>query len=168
MNGSLNRCRTRTIASYTVATVGALFVAASASTLAQESPATGDSTQKPDALAEIVVTGSRIMRSERDYAADSPIVTLQGDTLTNASQPTVDSMLQRMPQFTGSSGGTGQNATTGGTGLATLNLRNLGDNRNLVLLDGRRMQPSSNTFVVDVNSLPVGIIDNVEVITGGA
>lgn len=168
MSGSLNCLRKIIATSYTVAVLGTLCTAASTTILAQDAPAASNTTEKPDALAEIVVTGSRIMRLERDYAADSPIVTLKGDTLTNASQPTVDSMLQRMPQFTGSSGGTGQNSTTGGTGLATLNLRNLGDNRNLVLLDGRRMQPSSNTFVVDVNSLPVGIIDNVEVITGGA
>ncbi len=122
-----------------------------------------------DQLAEIVVTGSRIGRSERDYVADSPIVTVNADNLTNASQPTVDSMLQRLPQLTGSGGiGNGQTATSAGSGLATLNLRNLGDNRNLVLIDGRRMTPASNTFAVDVNSLPVGIIDNVEIITGGA
>jgi iron complex outermembrane receptor protein len=120
-------------------------------------------------LSEIVVTGSRIGRSERDYVADSPIVTVNVENLTNASQPTVDSMLQRLPQLTGSGGiGNGQTATSAGSGLATLNLRNLGDNRNLVLLDGRRMAPASNTFAVDVNSLPVGIIDNVEIITGGA
>ncbi len=120
-------------------------------------------------LVEIVVTGSRIGRSERDYVADSPIVTVSAENLTNASQPTVDSMLQRLPQLTGSGGiGNGQTATSAGSGLATLNLRNLGDNRNLVLIDGRRMTPASNTFAVDVNSLPVGIIDNVEIITGGA
>src|SRR5262245_66020514 len=120
-------------------------------------------------LAEITVTGSRIGRSERDYVADSPIVTVNSDKLSNASQPTVDSMLQRLPQLTGSGGiGNGQQATSAGAGLATLNLRNLGDNRNLVLLDGRRMTPASNTFAVDVNSLPIGIVDNVEIITGGA
>ncbi len=43
-----------------------------------------------------------------------------------------------------------------------------GRHRNLVLLDGRRMTPASNTFAVDVNSLPAGLIDNVEIITGGA
>src|SRR5262245_39076284 len=122
-----------------------------------------------DELAEIVVTGSRIGRSERDYVADSPIVTVNADNLTHASQPTLDSMLQRLPQLTGSGGiGNGQQATSAGSGLATLNLRNLGDNRNLVLLDGRRMSPASNSFAVDVNSLPVGIIENVEIITGGA
>jgi outer membrane receptor protein involved in Fe transport len=132
----------------------------------QATPPGSDADNTP---AEVVVTGTRIGRSERDYVADSPIVTVNSDNLSKASQPTVDNMLQRLPQLTGSGGiGNGQQATSAGAGLATLNLRNLGDNRNLVLLDGRRMTPASNTFAVDVNSLPVGIIDNVEIITGGA
>ena len=94
------------------------------------SSAKAQETEKKEALEEIVVTGSRIAHTDRDYGADSPIITMKGDDLANASQPTVDNLLQRMPQFTGSSGGTGQNATTAGNGIATLNLRNLGDNRN--------------------------------------
>ncbi len=146
----------------------AAVIAAGAGLWLSASSARAQEAEKEETLEEIVVTGSRIAHTDRDYGADSPIITMKGDDLANASQPTVDNLLQRMPQFTGSSGGTGQNATTAGNGIATLNLRNLGDNRNLVLMDGRRMQPSSNTFVVDVNSLPIGIIDNVEVITGGA
>ena len=121
--------------------LGAPGIVTAADDQAETSPNAGDTPS------EVVVTGTRIGRSERDYVADSPIVTVNADSLANASQPTVDSMLQRLPQLTGSGGiGNGQNATSAGSGLATLNLRNLGDNRNLVLLDGRRMTPASNTF----------------------
>jgi len=118
------------------------------------------------AVQEIVVTGSRIVR--RDYAANSPIVTVRTQALENLSPVTLDNALQKLPQFTGING---QSTTGGGfgqTGAATLNLRNLGDNRNLVLLDGRRLQPSTTSFAVDINNIPSALIDNVEVITGGA
>src|SRR5690606_28825708 len=53
-------------------------------------------------------------------------------------------------------------------GIATLNLRGLGANRNLVLVDGRRAQPANAQLVVDVNTIPSAAIQSVEVISGGA
>lgn len=105
----------------------------------------------------IVVTGSRIAR--RDLVANSPIVTMTAAQLQNNSSPTIEASLQQLPQF---------QPNPPSAARATLNLRNLGPNRNLVLLDGRRMQPSAADFSVDVNSLPASIIENVEVISGGA
>ncbi|HWL46760.1 MAG TPA: TonB-dependent receptor plug domain-containing protein, partial [Sphingomonadaceae bacterium] len=145
-----------------------------------ETPETGSSAiSAPGAstggreASEIVVTGSRIVR--RDYVANSPITTVDSDNLQQASQVTLDSLLARLPQFTAGNnnraGGSGQNAGSGGfgnTGVATLSLRNLGENRNLVLLDGRRLQPATEGFAVDVNAIPSSIVERVEVITGGA
>src|SRR6185369_7981842 len=53
-------------------------------------------------------------------------------------------------------------------GAATVNLRGLGINRNLVLVDGRRPQPANATLAVDINTIPSAAIKSVEVITGGA
>ncbi|MDR2216325.1 MAG: TonB-dependent receptor, partial [Nevskiaceae bacterium] len=53
-------------------------------------------------------------------------------------------------------------------GISSVNLRGLGDNRNLVLIDGRRGQPANATLVVDVNSIPAAAIESVEIISGGA
>src|SRR5690606_35416023 len=53
-------------------------------------------------------------------------------------------------------------------GISSVNLRGLGPNRNLVLINGRRAQPANATLVVDVNSIPAAAIENVEIITGGA
>ena len=113
---------------------------------------------------EIVVTGSRISR--RDLVAASPIVTLVQEDITRRGEVTIEKALSQLPQF-----GLGENSTQTGfnsTGQATLNLRGLGSARNLVLLDGRRMQPSNIQQVVDINTIPAALIESVEVITGGA
>jgi outer membrane receptor protein involved in Fe transport len=129
-------------------------------------PAAAGGGEAPAGVQEIVVTGSRIVR--RDYAANSPIVTVQSQALENLSPVTLDNALQKLPQFTGINGQATTGSGFGQTGAATLNLRNLGDNRNLVLLDGRRLQPSTTSFAVDINNIPSALIENVEVITGGA
>ncbi|TLY57664.1 MAG: hypothetical protein E6K52_14195, partial [Gammaproteobacteria bacterium] len=119
---------------------------------------------------EVVVTGTRIAR--RDYAAESPIVTLGQDAITATGQVTVDRALGEMPQFAAAQGltemGDAQANTGFNGGQAYGDLRGLGPNRMLVLLDGRRMQISNPDGSVDLNTLPLGLIENVEVITGGA
>jgi len=125
-----------------------------------------DSASAEDAqkMEEVTITGSRIAR--RDYAATSPIVTVGEEALENQAGGTFAIKLQQMPQFT-----PGANELAGSgqpTGRATVDLRGLGANRTLVLADGRRLQPSTGQVVVDLNTIPSALIDNVEVITGGA
>ncbi len=115
----------------------------------------------------MVVTGSRIVR--RDYQSHTPVVTVGAELLEQTADFAIETKLRALPQFAAS--GASQfnaNAATGGTGAATLNLRGIGDNRNLVLLDGRRLMPSTNNFAIDVNTIPASLIENVETITGGA
>ena len=89
---------------------------------------------------EVVVTGTRIAR--RDYAAESPVVTLGQDAITATGQVTVDRALGQMPQFAAAQGltevGDAQANTGFNGGQAYGDLRGLGPNRMLVLLDGRR------------------------------
>jgi outer membrane receptor protein involved in Fe transport len=123
------------------------------------------------AVQEVVITGSRIAR--RDYTSESPIVTVTGQSLQNTSQVSIDQQLTKLPQFVA-----GQNQTTSAAdvqatptnspGIATVNLRGLGPNRTLVLLDGRRTQPNNASLVVDLNTIPSAAVDSVEIITGGA
>jgi outer membrane receptor protein involved in Fe transport len=148
-----------------LAVTAALSGAASLATQAQEAP------QSDDGLSEIVVTGSRIAR--RDYTSDSPIVTVTGEMLQNTSEVGVDQTLSQMPQFVASqnqySSATGTQSTpTSSPGISTVNLRGLGSNRTLVLLDGRRTQPANASMSVDLNTIPSAAIDTIEVITGGA
>jgi iron complex outermembrane recepter protein len=122
-------------------------------------------------IQEVVVTGSRIQRSA-DLQSSSPLVTVTSDTLTNISTVGVENALNQLPQFVPAQTQfvTNDNSpsATDVPGAATIDLRGLGANRTLVLLDGRRAQPSNTTLVVDVNSIPAAAVDHVEVVTGGA
>jgi outer membrane receptor protein involved in Fe transport len=122
-----------------------------------------DSVQRAQ-LSEVTVTGSRIV--QRDYSANSPITTMSSAAIDSTGAVTLEGALSVLPQF-----GVGSGATTTGffaSGQASLNLRGLGPARNLILIDGRRMQPSSTDQSVDLNTIPKSLIENVEIITGGA
>lgn len=148
-----------------------LASAAATAAFAQETPAPANAPAATQELQEITVTGSRIVR--RDFNSDSPTVTVSSDVLKNTAEVSIDQQLAKLPQFV-----PGANQITSATdiqatptnspGIATINLRGLGANRSLVLLDGRRTQPNNASLVVDLNTLPAQAIDNVEIITGGA
>jgi outer membrane receptor protein involved in Fe transport len=115
-------------------------------------------------VAQVTVTGSRITR--KDYQSNSPIVTVNEELLKSSGPSTMESVLNNMPQFAAIRPGSTLSPARGGRNSA--NLRGLGIGRTLVLLDGRRLQPSDLIGTVDLNSIPQALIDNVEVITGGA
>jgi len=122
-----------------------------------------------DTLEEITVTGSRIVR--RDLDAPSPIITVGSENLDNSATTSVESVLNQMPQFVADNtqfSNSIQGGATASPGAATLNLRGMGSNRNLVLVNGKRAQPANASLVVDINTIPASAIQNVEVITGGA
>jgi outer membrane receptor protein involved in Fe transport len=123
-----------------------------------------------DQVEEVTITGSRITRS-RDLEAPSPIVTITKDLFEKSSAIGLESVLNQQPQFvpqaTQFTSGV-QGSPTFTPGAVTLNLRGLGPNRNLVLIDGRRGQPGNATLAVDVNTIPQLAIQGVETITGGA
>lgn len=144
----------------------ALGIAAQSSVFAQ-APAPDQATE------EITVTGSRIVR--RDYSAQTPIVTVDKEAFENRMNIGVEATLNQLPQFSvaGSQSAISRAQTpfpaaTEAPGAATVNLRSLGLNRTLVLIDGKRVQPVNGLLVVDVNTIPTAAIDRVEVITGGA
>jgi len=127
--------------------------------------------QEPSSAAgdEILVTGSRIVR--RDLDAPSPIMTVDAERLQQSSTVSIESVLNQMPQFVpdGTQFDTGNNSSGASTlGIATVNLRGIGANRTLVLVDGRRAQPANASLVIDLNTIPDAAIERVETITGGA
>lgn len=130
--------------------------------------AQAQTTEAEVAVEEVVVTGSRIARP--DYVANSPIVSVGQAAIENTGQVTVEKSLSQMPQFSGSfgQGNTGSTSTGLNGGQSYASLRGLGAKRTLILLDGRRLQPSNPDGSVDLNTIPEALIDNVEVITGGA
>ena len=111
----------------------------------------------------IVVTGSRIAR--RDLTSDSPLAVVSQEEFKLSGAVNVESVLNTLPQVI--PGSTGFSNNPGG-GVATLNLRGLGSNRNLVLVNGRRYMFYDTSQVVDLNTIPAFLIDGVDVVTGGA
>ncbi|MFN3514912.1 MAG: TonB-dependent receptor domain-containing protein [Phenylobacterium sp.] len=116
------------------------------------------------AVEEVVVTGSRIAR--QDFVAASPIATVTGEQVVANADVTLDTYLNTLPQV--NPAGTSTSNNPGNAGQANIDLRGLGAIRNLVLVDGRRPMFSGNTLTVDVNTIPQAMIENVEIITGGA
>ncbi len=147
---------------------GIAAMAWTAPALAQEAEDGASETQA------IVITGSRIVR--RDFTATSPIVTVDAELVEKSASVNLEANLNKLPQFApaltqfGPPEGRGDiNSTATNTpGATTISLRQLGANRNVVLIDGRRPTPINGTGVVDINSIPSAAIDRVEVITGGA
>ena len=133
-----------------------------ASTGSMESIAQGNA--PGESIEEVVVTGSRIKR--QDYVANSPISTVTAEQMNITSGTTIDKYLNTLPQINPSSGSTSNNP--GNNGQSNVNLRGLGANRNLVLIDGRRAMPSSSDMTVDLNTIPSVLIDSIEIVTGGA
>lgn len=118
---------------------------------------------------EITVTGSRILR--RDLNAPTPIMTVDAQRLENSSTISIESVLNQMPQFVPEGTQFDQGIQAGPTaslGIGSVNLRGIGPNRTLVLIDGRRAQPANAALLVDTNSIPAAAIERVETITGGA
>ena len=113
---------------------------------------------------EVVVTGSRIAR--KDYVADSPIVTVTPKQIENTGLATVEALTNQLPQVVPAATSTSNNPSN--SGRANIQLRGIGSQRTLVLLDGRRPTPSDNLGRVDLNTIPAALIENIEVITGGA
>ena len=126
--------------------------------------ATPAAAQQGTEVTEIVVTGSRIVR--QDYVATSPIATVTGEATVANADVTLDTYLNTLPQVNPAASSTSNNPSNGGR--STVDLRGLGANRNLVLVDGRRPMVSANNLTVDLNTIPQAMIENVEVITGGA
>ena len=123
-------------------------------------------------LGTVVVTGSRIQR--KDYTSNSPIVTLSSQSLSSQADLQIQASLNKLPQFTPSQNFLGANAVdvqatpNHSIGIATLSLRGLGANRNLVLIDGQRAAPVNGEGIADVSTIPQSMIDHIETITGGA
>ena len=130
----------------------------------QEAPPQVDEAAQID---DVVVTGSRIVRN--GYTAPTPVTVVATEQLQLTAPGSVPDGLNQLPQFTVSSGtqNTGNQATSPNGGNY-LNLRGLGSIRNLVLLDGQRIPPTSFQGTVDTNVIPSSLVSRVDVVTGGA
>jgi len=113
---------------------------------------------------QVTVTGSRILKA--DYESPSPILTISGDQIRANPDITLETFLNTLPQVNPSATTTSNNPGNGGQ--VAIDLRGLGSNRNLVLIDGRRPMVSGSDQTVDLNTIPLALIDSIEIMTGGA
>jgi iron complex outermembrane recepter protein len=111
----------------------------------------------------LVVTGSRIARSNLELS--SPVNVIGAEEIQYRQPTSIEDVLRQLP---GSVPGIGSAVNNGSNGTATFNLRGLGANRNLVLINSRRVVPAGTGGVVDLNILPVALLERSEVLTGGA
>ena len=119
-------------------------------------------------LEEIVITGSRIIRE--GFEAPTPLSVIDTATLERAPAANIAEYVNTLPVFAGSrSPNNSQNGISAGdAGVNILNLRGIGANRTLVLIDGQRSVGSVLSGGVDINAVPQQLISRVEVVTGGA
>lgn len=118
-------------------------------------------------IEEVLVTGSRIFR-EDGSRAPSPMTVLGPDYFELRGSMNIADALNELPAFRGSTTPTSTTNKTLNPGANYLNIRNLGVNRTLVLINGIRHVPASDLGQVDLNMIPTSLIERVEVVTGGA
>ena len=144
-----------------VGTALAAALAAASSAAAQTAPSTDDGASAQEASQpEILVTGTRIQQP--GLVSNSPITAVDSAEIRLQGATNIENVLNRLPQITPDAN---ENVSNGSDGTARINLRNLGSNRNLILVDGQRMLPIQAT---DVNFLPSFLVERVDVVTGGA
>jgi outer membrane receptor protein involved in Fe transport len=115
----------------------------------------------------IIVTGSRIARP--DIEAAVPVTVVSAEDIVKGGTANVQEVLIDLPAVGQSVSRTSSNFSTTGNGQATVNLRNLGSARTLVLVNGRRFVAGiPGTSIVDLNTIPTDLIKQVDVVTGGA
>ncbi|HEU0095595.1 MAG TPA: TonB-dependent receptor, partial [Rhizomicrobium sp.] len=150
------------------------------SNLDQRDMANGDQAQadalraKPPSLEAVVVTGTQIVRD--GYKSPTPVIVLSADEIERDAPTDVANFINKIPGFSNSQ--LARNSSTalsdGNGGVSNLNLRSLGAQRTLVLLDGMRIVPSSISGFnnqggsVDVNLLPDQLISHIDIVAGGA
>jgi len=112
----------------------------------------------------IVVTGSRL--ASDDLVANSPIATVTAETIQDSGILALEQVLNTLPQVVPGFSATSNNPADG---TSTVDLRGLGPQRTLVLVNGKRIAPATKAFAAtDLNAIPSRLIERIEVVSGGA
>lgn len=138
----------------------ALFSGATAAAALTTLPALAADTT----IQEVVVTGSRI--AQPNLTGTSPVTQVTAEDIAVQGVTRIEDLVNQLPQAFAAQNA---NVSNGATGAATVNLRGLGSQRTLVLLDGRRLPYGSTTnSAADLNTIPSAIVERVDLLTGGA
>ena len=125
-----------------------------------------DSTTTPGELGEIVVTASRVKRT--GFTAPTPTTVLDAEEVQRRAPNNVSEVLNELPTFRATNSPNTTSLGLTNSGQTYLDLRGLGSQRTLVLVNGRRVTPSSTAGQVDVNVIPSSLVESIEIVTGGA
>ncbi len=120
-----------------------------------------------DGVEELVVSGSRISRIS-GFTSPTPVTTLNADEMERLNIVNLGAGLSQLPAFRASNTPTTNGWGSFNVGAQIVNLRGLGVNRNLVLVDNRRFAPVTREGTVDLNLIPSGLVERTDVVTGGA
>lgn len=138
-----------------------------ASTISLCGPSTFAQDAGKDNLTEVIVTGSRIARQNLD--APTPVTELKTDELMSTSVTSIGDVLSDLPSLRGTFTSANSTRFIGTAGVNFLDLRGLGDARTLVLVNGRRhVSGTDGSLQVDVNTIPLDLLERVDIVTGGA
>jgi outer membrane receptor protein involved in Fe transport len=135
---------------------------ASTAATAEAAPAASDD-KNSVRLEAVQVTGSRVVVP--GATSSSPIVTIRAEEFVLQQNNEVEQVLRNLPSTLP---GDGANTNNGSAGVSTLNLRGLGEQRNLILIDGKRVTPYNVDGLVDLSMIPAQLIERVDLVTGGA
>jgi len=116
-----------------------------------------------EAIDEIIITGTRI--HNQNVIAASPITTIGIEEIEAKQTPNVERIFRDLPITIP---GDGENVNNGTAGQATLDLRGLGPERSLLLIDGKRLAPYDINGQVTTDVIPINMLERVDVVTGGA
>ena len=129
-------------------------------------PAAAQDTDDADGLKEVTITGTRLRASGMN--APTPVTVVSAAQLDEVAPGNIAAAIKQLPQFRGNVDATQNNGIGTDAGQSVVNMRGLGANRTLVLLDGRRLVPSTYNGTVDINVLPQSLLLRTDVVTGGA
>lgn len=151
-----------------LAVSGVAQAGATAAVQADQPVAAADVSSVPDK--DIIVTGSRTVKN--GDSSPTPVTVVTTEALTNLRPTSITESINTLPVFSGSRGAFSNPGASGGVSggngnAAQLNLRNLGAQRTLVLLDGKRVPPTSFTNIVDADVIPQLLVKRVDTVTGG-
>jgi iron complex outermembrane receptor protein len=138
--------------------LASVSICAATAAMAQQPSTTGTET--------VEVTASRI--STPGFEAPTPVTSISANDIADSGEIDIGDVLNQMPQFGVGSSPIGSWSGDYGSGGEYVNLRNLGQTRTLVMLDGQRLIPSTLLNSVDLNTLPSNLVQRVDVVTGGA
>ena len=135
-------------------------------TFAQDPTPTPQTTGQPGVtIEEVVVTGSNIPTSEE--VGPNPVDTYRREDITRLGVRSATDLIQKLPAATGSA--INENVVNGGDGRVEINLRGILAKETLVLQDGRRLAPVGFAGdTVDLNTIPLGLIDHIDILKDGA